>query len=308
MKKKFQASKFFAKAKAQATRINKPEFDHVYCIYHDKDLDGVLSAAIVKEQYPDVEFIPFDYGYELDLKFIERGAGVFIVDCCLPDHAMKYLDEFTELYLFDHHYHSYHDPFCKKLKGWRTLNIAACMLVYEFFHPFSAFPDGVKLVAKGDTWDKSDQMEWDLRILPFNYGLRQFPLDPGAKIYQQVIESKKAVINRAIDDGQVIIRYCKVQSNQHYKANSFETVINIDGEAVPVLAINDPLVDFEFFIKYVNKKKVKAMIGFARKKGGYKYSVRSWPGGTDAGKIAGHFGGGGRKHTAGFWTDQDIFK
>ena len=37
------------------------------CIYHEADLDGVMSAAIVKKYFKgDIDLLPYNYGKEKD--------------------------------------------------------------------------------------------------------------------------------------------------------------------------------------------------------------------------------------------------
>ena len=42
------------------------------CIYHEADLDGVMSAAIVKKYFKgDIDLLPYNYGKEIpDVKVI----------------------------------------------------------------------------------------------------------------------------------------------------------------------------------------------------------------------------------------------
>lgn len=308
---RYQSYKFFEKAKNQAKIPKKPSFIHTYCIYHDKDIDGVLSAALIKQQYPDVIFIPFDYGYELDLKNIKKDSGVFMVDCSLPEDQMKYLNDRVTLYLFDHHYRTCSEKMFKNYKGVRMMNIATCMLVYEYFNSFSTFPEGIKLAGYYDINNREDLKYWDLEIIPFQFGLYQFPLDPSLEIYQQVIESKPEIIEAIISDGKVIQRYCKEEAKKMMNKYGYTTSIVCNNEEYCVLVLNKQFTSLDYFRSKLNKNIHDFCIAYQEKEGIYHYSLRSWPGSVNVHDIAKYFNsksGGGHKYAAGFFSEKNIFE
>ena len=68
------------------------------CIYHSRDLDGWMSAAIVKLWNPKVELIGWDYGQPIpDISFKE----VIMVDISFPKEVM--VDNKNRLTWIDHH-------------------------------------------------------------------------------------------------------------------------------------------------------------------------------------------------------------
>ena len=299
---------FFKKAKNEADRPKRPTFDKTYCIYHDKDFDGVLSAAIINREYPNTEFIPYDYGYDLNLSKIYPNSGVFIVDCSLPEWALKYLDEQTHLYLFDHHPRSLTNKVCKSLKGARESGSAACSILWDYLYPFGKIPAGIKLVNAFDIKDKQDKQVWNNEVLPFQAGLKQFKMDPASRIFEQVIESEREVIEQIIMEGQVIMRYEEAQAEIYMKKFSYDLMFNWDGNKVRALVVNRQMVGNEFFESAVDKKWHQMYIAYTRVNNVYMYSFRSWPGkgGVDVREIAEFFGGGGHKYAAGVTTDEFI--
>lgn len=49
------------------------------CIYHEADLDGVMSAAIVKKYFKgDIDLLPYNYGKEIP--DVNKYDKVFVVD------------------------------------------------------------------------------------------------------------------------------------------------------------------------------------------------------------------------------------
>lgn len=66
------------------------------CIYHEADLDGVMSAAIVKKYFKgDIDLLPYNYGKEIP--DVNKYDKVFVVDvsleteqaCCLMNGKTK---------------------------------------------------------------------------------------------------------------------------------------------------------------------------------------------------------------------------
>ena len=73
------------------------------CIYHQSDIDGILSAAIVFKKYPHCECIPHGYGREFPMDKINYNEQIFLVDLSLPPYQMKELDRRSKLVWIDHH-------------------------------------------------------------------------------------------------------------------------------------------------------------------------------------------------------------
>ena len=54
------------------------------CIYHEADLDGVMSAAIVKKYFKgDIDLLPYNYGKEIP--DVNKYDKVFVVDVSFGD-------------------------------------------------------------------------------------------------------------------------------------------------------------------------------------------------------------------------------
>lgn len=52
------------------------------CIYHEADLDGVMSAAIVKKYFKGgIDLLPYNYGKEIP--DVNKYDKVFVVDVSL---------------------------------------------------------------------------------------------------------------------------------------------------------------------------------------------------------------------------------
>src|ERR1700678_3200365 len=75
------------------------------CVYHNKDLDGYCSGAIVKLRYPAAKLIGFDYGMTLPMEEIPEGEPIIMIDVSLPMQQMYELAAHShwQLTWIDHH-------------------------------------------------------------------------------------------------------------------------------------------------------------------------------------------------------------
>lgn len=77
------------------------------CIYHEADLDGVMSAAIVKKYFKgeDIDLLPYNYGKEIP--DVNKYDKVFVVDVSFGDRTRFLFDEWKEkgidVVWIDHH-------------------------------------------------------------------------------------------------------------------------------------------------------------------------------------------------------------
>jgi oligoribonuclease NrnB/cAMP/cGMP phosphodiesterase (DHH superfamily) len=306
--RKFDNHVAFNRARNVANRPVKPEFDKLYCIYHDADLDGVLSAFLILEQFPYAILMPYDHGKIIDLSIINEGEGVIIVDCCLSKDDMEFLNKTTRLYLFDHHERTCKDVFYKKFKGRRSLNEAACNLVFDFFNPFSICPSLVKWIGHYDSWYNEDKTYWNKIVVPFQYAMRQYDLNPKDPIFKELLgddEKAKDLVN----EGNIICNYLKKQARTVMDKYSYTTQLKCKRGHYKVLVINRQMVSLEFFESKLDKSKHDFCVAYQEKNGMYRYSLRSWTGSIDVNKIAMEFSdsGGGHKYAAGFSVNRNIF-
>ena len=65
------------------------------CIYHEADLDGVMSAAIVKKYFKgDIDLLPYNYGKEIP--DVNKYDKVFVVDVSFGNRTRFLFDEWKE--------------------------------------------------------------------------------------------------------------------------------------------------------------------------------------------------------------------
>lgn len=104
------------------------------CIYHEADLDGVMSAAIVKKYFKgDIDLLPYNYGKEIP--DVNKYDKVFVVDVSFGSRTRFLFDEWKEkgidVVWIDHHKTAIDDMRDYEVKGKRRIGTAACELTWE---------------------------------------------------------------------------------------------------------------------------------------------------------------------------------
>ena len=132
----------------------------ITCIYHIADLDGLSSAAIVKQKYKDsdldLNFIGWNYGDEVPYDEIEKSDMVILVDLSFEPEDMLKVKEMKgdNFFWIDHHVsainnskeHKYDD-----LQGIRNDKYAACELTWFFFMK-TKIPSPIVYLGSYDTF------------------------------------------------------------------------------------------------------------------------------------------------------------
>ena len=161
------------------------------CIYHEADLDGVMSAAIVKKYFKgDIDLLPYNYGKEIP--DVNKYDKVFVVDVSFGDRTRFLFDEWEDKGIdvtwIDHHKTAIEAVKDYNVKGKRRIGTAACELTWEYLFDDIETPDVVKLLSAYDVWDH-DRFEWS-DVLSFQYGMRGYcGLD--VDMVREVLNNKK---------------------------------------------------------------------------------------------------------------------
>ena len=168
------------------------------CIYHSIDLDGWMSAAIVKywfltnipkgiildynsehEEFIDSNYlymIGFNYGDEVPN--LSEYDKVIMCDISFPPEEMfrmyYYFDDNNFIWL-DHHISSISDSEGRdyeSCEGLRDTKFAACELTWKYFFPNEPIPEIVRLLGRYDCFGHKGTDE-EIKVLEFQYGARQ---------------------------------------------------------------------------------------------------------------------------------------
>ncbi len=278
------------------------------CIYHSRDLDGWMSAAIVKLKYPDVELIGWDYGQPLPN--IDGDDDIVMVDVSFPMGEMsKYENRLTWI---DHHISAitdynhfmidYHNILCKRSLDPRY---AACELTWSYFFPATDMPELVRLLGRYDCFGHKGTKE-ERKVLEFQYGARQLIYDVDTALINLNVayDGGDGVICKDIlKSGVAIYQYLCTEAKQTY-----ERRLDVDFDGYKFGCVNDARFNpINFGIEYHNDG-YDGFACFHYQKGQWIYSLYNDNGLVDCSVICKKRGGGGHKGASGFQTKELILK
>lgn len=289
------------------------------CIYHSRDLDGWMSAAIVKLWYErpndyfdarigELKLIGWDYGDPIP-EIQDSNETVVMVDVSWPKEEMEELQKHRNLIWIDHHISAIKelDPFY--LDGLRDNKFAACELTWVYFMKHEPMPELVRLLGRYDCFGhKGTDEETD--VLRFQYGARMTignADDAYECLKMCLIEGDHGLLMGILKEtGRAIYGYLRTEAQQIY-AQRF--TIEFDG--FYFAAVNrERFNPINFGIDYHQDKAndIYYYDGFAcfwydGEKKVWTFSLYNDNGHVDCSEICKNRGGGGHKGAAGFVTD-----
>lgn len=277
------------------------------CIYHNKDLDGFTSGAIVKRKFPEAKLIGYDYGQPLQMDI--TGEPVIMVDVSVPMSTMVKIASLSNFRFtwIDHHASAIKDykEFVGEGESFCTAvledGIAACEGAWKHLFPGEEMPTGIKLLGEYDTWRNQDKDRWENRILPYQFGMRMhcnspetFPWDKVAGIGCEQI----------VNDGITVLKYQREQNAKACKS-SFE----FEFEGLRAICLNGGGFNSDVFKSVYDETKHDVMMPFMFNGKFWTFSLYTTKDEIDCSVIAKKRGGGGHKKAAGFQVNdvREIF-
>lgn len=309
------------------------------CIYHSRDLDGWMSAAIVRHWWKlnniqsftkggvlkvthpkpkSLEFLGWDYDQEIpDLSDYDE---VIMCDVSFSPKEMiilynKLLDNFI---WNDHHKSAITDSIDNKYvytRGLRNDKFAACELTWKYFFPNEEMPEIVRLLGRYDCFGHKGTDE-EQKVLEFQYGARQV-ISNYEEAYNFLIYGDDLANLEILNTGKSIYQYLCTEAKQIYN-KSFEiellepSIINTTlgkmeqgSYKKKFLCVNqDRFNPVNFGIDY-HKEDYDGFTCFWYKEGRWHFSLYNDNGNVDCSVISRRFGGGGHKGAAGFVCDTE---
>ena len=301
-------------------------------IFHNQDLDGWMSAAIVKhwfnqQEVPNkkdepintIDFIGYNYGQPIpDLSNFDK---VIMCDISFPKKEMSKLwyDLSKKLIWIDHHISAINDNNDLVYDGLRDTKFAACELTWKYFFPNEPMPEIVRLLGRYDCFGHKGTDE-EQKVLEFQYGARQC-ISNYDEAYAHLIDEgmdyknpEVNTLNIILDKGKSIYQYLCIEAKQVYK-NGFEVLLNdsfnvgaqIQSNLRKFIAINrERFNPINFGIDY-HKDGYDGAACFHYANGMYNFSLYNDNGLVDCSQIAKQYGGGGHKGAAGFKLTTEQF-
>jgi 5-hydroxyisourate hydrolase-like protein (transthyretin family) len=240
-------------------------------IYHNSDLDGHCSAAILDSAFHYDKLIGLDYGIDYDEQEIKDEDELTITDFSLKpfEREIELYNRIKSLQIIDHH--AEHIKYCQdnKLPIYSgNKNESACLLSWKFCKDGET-PKWLRLLSDYDTWNDLDKQLWENQIMPFQYGMRANETDPsteeGLKFWNQFIEGNNFENGFTdydeiiLNNGQAIYNYIKIEYAKELEQCSFE----IDFEGHSCLCVNgdkgsiqfgDRIKDYDLVLSFKNVK------------------------------------------------------
>lgn len=300
------------------------------CIYHSADLDGWMSAAIVKlwatcENVP-IEFLGWNYGQQVpDCAGFEK---VVMCDISFPKEVMFELQDRLHLsggssnfVWIDHHISAIND--IKELfesmdamqnkgypEGLRDIRFAACELTWKYFFPDTKMPEIVRLLGRYDCFGHKGTSE-EKKVLEFQYGARQFVTNYDAAFTYiehslsnteyQFLKNQHDVLS-ILETGKTIYEYLITKAKQIWKRAYGINLLTSQG-VIKIACVNEERFNpINFGIDY-HSEGYGAVICYWYESGKWKFSIYNEDGKVDCSLIAKQFGGGGHKGASGFVSD-----
>lgn len=278
----------------------------MYCIYHSRDLDGWMSAAVVKlwhDENPDKavskdELIMIGYDYGNPLPAILADKQVIMVDISFPKEIMLELYRNNHLIWIDHHISAIKDNTEINVNkviynGLTDTKFAACELTWKYFFPDEPMPEVVRLLGRYDCFGHKGTSE-EQKVLEFQYGARanMFDVDTCYRVLTNWTPQLEHSIQVA---GYEIYNYLCAEAEADYK-NVFP--ITLSGYNVAVLN-KQRFNPINFGIDY-HKDGYDAFLCFHYANKKWNFSLYNDNGKVDCSVICKEFGGGGHAGAAGF--------
>jgi oligoribonuclease NrnB/cAMP/cGMP phosphodiesterase (DHH superfamily) len=284
------------------------------CTYHNKDLDGYCSAAVIKRKFPDAKLIGWDYGNPIPWDQIPENEPVVMIDISFPMEDMVKVSERSKKHLtwIDHHISAYKewkeiidkhpyspDMFLNPLANIRAINyvyesgIAACEIAWKYYFPDEKIPEAVLLLGEYDTWRKNDADRWENEILPFQYFMRLKFLNP--EIMPLYLMEENTYISECIQDGKLILDYQRAQDTRAMKGSFV-----CEFQGLRALCLNIGGASSNTFLSVWDETKHDIMIPFFYTGRHWTCSIYTTKEDIDCSVIAKSLGGGGHRKAAGF--------
>lgn len=293
----------------------------VLCIYHRIDLDGWMSAAIVRMgiKAGEDELRELGYSYGDDLDALERAiAGydrIFMVDVSLPVRMMNALQEKLgdDFIWIDHHASAIEDN-DSSIKGSRDVTKAACELTWEFLFD-KEMPTIVRMLGRYDCFGHKGTEE-EQQVLEFQYGARTFIYDVNTAFHylisditdreNKVDSHPSSAISLIHQAGVSIYKFLVSRAEQVFK-RGFDVLIPEQTDTWPVkfkrfIAFNEERFNPINFGWDYHQDGYDGAMCFHYQNGEWHFSLYNDDGSVDCSAIAKSYGGGGHKGAAGFRT------
>lgn len=274
------------------------KIENISVVYHNKDIDGITSGALLKQAYPHAKLHGYDHSEPINFELEET---VIFADIGFKIDQMYNLSKSHNIIWIDHHVSSY-DKYKKKVKevGYEFCEIiydnthAACVNVFNWLYPDKYIPTALQLISDYDIHKNFRSEEWYEETLPFQFGMRAicntvdtFPID---ELFNEEF------MYALIDKGNTIVYYQNTVNELACRKNSFD--IEFHGYRAVCLNIADGNLDT--FKSVYNQDDYDMVMTFYFDGGKWHIYMYTDKDDVNCSEIAVANGGGGHIKAAGF--------
>ena len=292
-------------------------------IYHRVDIDGWLSAAIIKrymDNQPEyeVDYLGFNYGDDLDPSAIAKKYDeVITVDVSINIDDMIFLVDRVDFVYIDHHTMKINEVLRKvDLTNVRTyINTeelpikkkAACEITWLVFFTDTPMPRLIKDASSYDCFrHKAYEPIEAHEVLMAQYGLRAIihDVDSAYKLLNESFagDTPVDIMEDIVEDGYKIFNYLKVEARAAYDKRE---VFSIGGKRFA--AINKERFNPVNFGIHYHEDGYDGVASYWYAEGMWNFSLYNDNDSVDCAILAAQFGGGGHKGAAGFRLTNEYF-
>jgi uncharacterized protein len=283
-------------------------------IYHANCTDGFCSALLFWLKYEgSEEYIPMNYGQELDLSKFNKEDIVYILDFSFKQPLLLDLaHNVKQVIILDHHKTAAEHlkgPFPHNITAYFDMNRSGATMSWDYLRyvnendimPPEELPEAkirpllVQYVEDRDLWKfelpNSKEISAYFQALPFDFN-----------IWNTLYYAFDSELENITKSGAAILMKLQQQIDQAV-SHAVLRVLEVAGKEVPVMAVNST-VNFSEVAGEISKHTGVGVAWLMRSDGKYQYSLR----GDNVDKIALAYGGGGHSAAAGFESDTLVLK
>jgi len=289
-------------------------------IYHNADMDGLCSAAILHKKFPEARLLGYDYNQPFDVEAnIRAGEDVVMADVSMSMTVMEAIANRAGKFMWIDHHVSAHNDFKAYFSDWEDCmfgsfsaidkplsclynnNISACESCWNYAFLGQPMPEPVKLLGMYDTWRGNGTSEWDDVILPFQYGMRVEGFTPETLsnwIFNDYANNPTRA-REMVGAGLTVLKYQK-QQDARLMQKSFDAVCTrkFGSKEIRCLVCNGAYSSTAFESKW-DESKYDMMVGISFNGKVWSLSLRTTKDDVDCSVIAKQFGGGGHVKSSG---------
>ena len=287
-------------------------------IYHANCPDGFCSAYLFWKHFNSepgewsqdtMEFIPMNYGQELDFTKFNKEDIVYLVDFSFKRPVLIELAERVKhIWVLDHHKTAYNElssiPEGGNILVYFNMDLSGAQLAYNYLkhdnpliNEWNDYPKLVSYVADRDLWkfELESSKEISMYIRSFDYDFEE---------WRGIEYNIFNCFAQTVDQGRAILRYQEQQIKQAVN-HAVDMTLQVPGMSTFIVPAVNTTVNFSEVAGELAEGREFGVAWFQRSDGKFQYSLRS-RGDFDVSKIAKAMGGGGHRNASGFESDIQV--